>query len=189
MARRINFFASRTDIEKIIWNIENSIQLNYFVVKNYDNQNIQMYESLKEFENLGINKSGDRLRERFLVMESNDQLELETVPLLSGETIYTINQEKNKKSALFWPGGMYDGEFLIAGCVSTVYSEELKLFNVFQRNIKKQCKTKIGIFYIGEDAMTLYEQYRFITIDIRESKEYDLNMSIQQYLQSENQHN
>ena len=84
----------------------------------------------------------------------------------------------NEESVLFWPGGIFENKYLICGHVGTVYLNEKskKILDIIQKIIKKQCETKVGRYYISKEAKKMYNNLRFITININQSKEYDIKI-------------
>lgn len=146
MARNMHFFCTRNDLINIQHEIEKEVQIKYVEMKSYASEELNIYETLEEYELLGINKTGE-------------------------------HQSTNANSIVILPGGIYENEYLICGHIGTINVEESKkLFSVFQKSIKKQCKIKAGSYYVGNDAKLLYGHMRFITINIHQPMEYDLKI-------------
>lgn len=176
MANEIYFFTTKLDLIKIIQNVEQNIQLKYIETNSYDSSEIKVYDSLEEYENIGINLSGDHQSESFLVLEKNDQLNIREVKQINSGVKYYVDQMENENSIVIWPGGIYKNHYLICGHAGTINKtpESKKILNIFNKNIKKQCNQKIGRYYIGKDAQKLFNQIRFITINVNQSEEYDV---------------
>lgn len=178
MANELFFFLTRDDLVNILQNVERNVQLKYIEAKAYADDDIKEYISLMEYDELGINKSGDHQSEGFLVLEKNEKLILREVQQVDGTTKYFVDQLKNENSVTFWPGGMHKEKYLICGHVGTVNTSESskRIFKLFQKFIKKRCKTKVGRYYIGNDAINLNGNLRFITISVNQPKEYDIKI-------------
>lgn len=178
MAKELYFFLTKEDWFRISANVEQSIQLKYIPAKTYSSNEIKEYVSLKDYEELGINKSGNHQTESFLMLEKDKKLKVREVKQVDGEIMYFVDQSRNEDSVLLWPGGMHMNTYLICGHMGTIHTTEKskKIFSIFEKAIKKQCKTKVGRYYVGDDAKTICNNVRFITINVNQSKEYDLKI-------------
>ena len=178
MAKEIFFFLTKNDWTKVLESLEKSLQLKYIQAKAYSSKEIKEYNSLVEYEEFGINKSGDHQTESFMVLEKNENVRIREVQQVDGGMKYFVDQMENEKSVVLWPGGMHTNKFFICGHMGTIHSDEKskKIFNLFQSAIKKQCNTKVGRYYVGNDAKTIYNDVRFITINTNQSREYDLKI-------------
>ncbi len=178
MANEIYFFTTKVDLVQIIQNVEENIKLKYIETNSYDSNIIKTINSLEEYENLGINLSGDHQSESFLVLKWEDPLNIREVKQTNGGVKYYVDQMENENSIIIWPGGVYKNKYLICGHVGTISNtlESKSLLNMFKRNIKKECNKKAGRYFIGNDAMKLFDQIRFITINVNQSEEYDLKL-------------
>lgn len=179
MAKELYFFLTKNDLISILQKVEQFIQLKYVESKAYFTTNeIKEYISLEKYEELGINKSGNHQAESILVVERTHKVNVREVQQVDGSIKYYVDQMNNEESVLFWPGGIFDNKYLICGHVGTAYLNEKSkmIFDIMQKMIKKQCKTKVGKYYVSEEAKKLYNDIRFITININQSKEYDLKI-------------
>ena len=100
------------------------------------------------------------------------------VEQVDGGIRYIVDQLKNEKSVFLWPGGIHRNQYLICGHIATIHTGEKskKIYSMFEKSIKKQCKTKVGRYYVGNEAIKLRNKVRFITININQSEEYDLKI-------------
>lgn len=178
MAKEIHFFMTKNDLIEVLRKSEENISLKYVEAKAYSSKEINEYYSLEEYEDIGINKSGNHVTERFLVVEKDYTVKVREVLQVDGNIRYHVDQMNNENSVLFWPGGIYENKYLICGHMSTIHLNDnaKKIFDNIQKNIKKQCKTKVGRYYVGEDAKSIYSDMRFITISINQASEYDLKL-------------
>ena len=179
MAREIYFFMTRDDLLCMLQKVEESIGVKYIENKAYYSKNIFVYDSLKDFESLGFNKTGNHQSESFLVLNKLDELYLEERQQYDGKMRYLADQSNNVDSVIFWPGGTYQDQFLICGHVGTISTSEKskKILKVFQKYIKNQCKYKVGRYYFSDHVREISNEIRLITINVNEAKEYDLTIN------------
>jgi len=64
---------TKTDLLNVMNKCEESIPIRYIEAKAYSTTEIKEYASLAEDEDVGINKSGNHLSERFLIVEEEDR--------------------------------------------------------------------------------------------------------------------
>ena len=178
MAKEVFFFFTKKDIINVIENVEQILSLKYVEAKSYSSDKANEYVSLVEYKKLGINKSGDHQTESFLVVDEAYKIVKREVRQFDGSTKYFVNQMNNEESILLWPGGIFDNKYLICGHIGTVYQNEKskQIFNAFQKAIKNQCKTKVGRYYLGKEAEKLNKKMRFITINVNEPIEFDVQI-------------
>lgn len=170
------FFLTKEDLISIMRSVQASEPVYYVETGNFASNDIKRYDSLEEYENLGIKKSGEGQSESFLVLRQSDELIVRERQILDGSMRYLVDQMENKDSIVLWPGGTYGNEYFICGHIGTISSTEtsIKLFKLFEKYIKRQCKIKIGRYYISESAKEMYGSRRFITISIKENVGCDI---------------
>lgn len=170
------FFATKADLLEISQNVEQVSQIKYLKQNSKETEDVRILSSLKDYENLGINSSGEKSAETFLVVEKAEPYYIREVQLNKGGMRYFLDQVLNPNSILLRPGGLYKDDFLICGEIGTMGNsiESKKIYNIFLKAIKQQsCANKEGLF-VGQDAMKLYGKRRFIGISIKQPEEYDL---------------
>ncbi|WP_018756446.1 hypothetical protein [Paenibacillus terrigena] len=177
MSNEILFFASKSDIEAVLQNIESAYLLKYVRCGLFDNEYVKVYDSALDIEGLGYSESGNVSNQSYLVLERTTPLNIRSVPQQRGGVKYAIDQMENKTSFIFAPGGLYRDEYIIFGRISTVNSvpEELKVFKEFTKKMIKMF-SKVGRYYIGPEAKLLSNERRLITINANQSIEYDLKL-------------
>lgn len=177
MISSINFCLTKVDLLEVIRNVEQSLPIKYVQTEIYLSEEVNQYFHLEEYDFLGVSQSGAVINgDSFLVLEKNSTLSVRCVLQNKGGKHYFVDQLENKDSVILRPGGIYQETYLICGQVGTISKSAVsqKIMRAFQKGIKAQCHKKVGRYYIGNNAATLYGQKRFITIDINEAKEYDL---------------
>lgn len=181
MAKELYFFLTKEDWLQILEGIEQTSSFKYILAKAYSSDEfneMKEYVSLKDYNGLGLNESGNHQTESFLVLERDEILNVREVEQVDGGIRYIVDQLKNEKSVFLWPGGIHRNQYLICGHIATIHTGEKskKIYSMFEKSIKKQCKTKVGRYYVGNEAIKLRNKVRFITININQSEEYDLKI-------------
>lgn len=178
MSKEIYFFSSKNDLYSIIKSVEQTIKLKYVMNGAYDSPDIRVYNSLEEYSDLGIKKSSEHQSESFLVLEENCNLNVREVKQFDGSIKYFVDQLQNEDSIVLWPGGVYENQYLICGHVGTVKMSDTskKVFGIFQKSIKRQCPNRIGRFWYSSEVRDMNNQFRLITINANQPKEYDLKI-------------
>lgn len=171
---------TKEDLLTIFQEIEKNTLLKYIYGGIYNSNMVEEYQAIKDYKNLGINISGNHQDERLLIMEKNDPLIIREVLQETGGVKYFVDEMKNNNAISFWPGGIYNENFIICGHVSTINqtSSSIKLVNTVIKQIKKQSKVNVGRYYVGADAMDLYNAMRFITMNVNQPEEYDLKIDL-----------
>lgn len=178
MSKEIYFFALKQDLYSIIKSVQQTVGLQYIMTGAYDSLDIHVYNSLEEYSDLGIKKSGEHQSESFLVLEKNWNLNVREVKQIDGSIKYFVDQLQNENSVVLWPGGVYENQYLICGHVGTVKMSDTskKIFGTFQKSIKKQCPNRTGRFWYSDKVKDMNGQIRLITINVNQPKEYDLKI-------------
>lgn len=152
------FFLTKEDLISIMRSVQASEPVYCVETGNFASNDIKRYDSLEEYENFGIKKSGEGHTESFLVLRQSDELIIRERQAHDGSMRYLVDQLENQDSIVLWPGGIYGDEYFICGHIGTTGLTEtaIKMFKLFEKYIKKQCKMKIGRYYISESAKEMY---------------------------------
>lgn len=176
MGKTLYFFGTKEDLHKIIQNVEQTISLQYVMNHLYDSTRFKIYHSFEQYEDFGINRSGDQA-DLFFIFKRNCEIILKQVPQFEGGVKYSLGQDLNKDSITFWPGGLYQDQILIMSHIGTISdsSESLKIFDIFKKAIKKQCNkhNKGSNIWYSDAVNAVSNKYRLITININSPREYD----------------
>ena len=157
MAKEFRFFTLKEDLLEILSDIEEIKKVKYVKNGAYDKKEYVIYKSIAEFEDLGINRSGDHNSPLYLVLNLSDPIISEgVIQNKTREIKYFLGQHMNKNSIAFWPGGLYEENFLIHGHVSTISDDEKseELYKIFKKAFSKKCK-KIKNWYFGKEALSI----------------------------------
>jgi hypothetical protein len=178
MSKQIQFFQTRNDLEVLDNVISSFRHIKYVKAGLFDDSYPRIYDSIFDFEELGINKTGQVMNtsNMFLVFDKLSEIKVRPVLQKSGEVKYAIDQMKNLDSIFFRPNGVYDETNLVAGNLGTIstHPTSIELYNLFRKTIQKHSQ-KIGNYYVAENALKLMKLgVRMITIGIDSPREYDL---------------
>ena len=177
MSKEFRFFTLKEDLLEILSDIED---IKYVKSEIYNKEEYITYKSITEFEDLGINRSGDHNSPIYLVLYSEDPIISEGRKQIdTGEIKYFLGQshKRNRDSIAFWPGGLYEENFLIHGHVSTISDDKKseELYKIFKKAFSKKCK-KIKNWYFGKEALLIAKDVRLITIDVNQNQLYDFKI-------------
>lgn len=183
MSSEIYFFMTRDDLLHMLTRVEESIKVKYIENAAYYSKDIPIYDSLTDYEYLGISKTGDHQSDSFLVLEKSEELHPEERLQSDGKTRYLVDQSNHPDSAALWLGGMYQDKFLVCGHMGTISGSDTskRIFNTFRKCIKAQCKYKKGRYYFSDNVKEISDKVRLITISVKSPPEYDLKIEEEQY--------
>ena len=166
MAKHINFFATRSDIEQLLLSIIDELSFETEII--YMDNNV--FERVEDIPYLGqLDKS--HMEKFFLIMKKGEERVLHKIP--DGVRVYP---GENPRSLECDPSGISsDGSCLIHGIFRVIEENEIStmLLKTAKRVIKRTFKSVNG-WYIGPEAMKLKGKVRFVCISVNEPVEYDL---------------
>lgn len=178
MASEIYFFMTKEDLLHMLTRVEESIGVKYIENAAYYSKDIPIYDSLTDYEYLGISRTGDHQSESFLVLEKSEELHPEERLQFDGRMRYLVDQSNHSDSVGLWLGGMYRDKFLVCGHMGTISASDKskRIFNAFRKCIKAQCKYKKGRYYFSDNVKEISGGVRLITISVKSPPEYDLKI-------------
>lgn len=181
MASEIYFFMTRDDLLHMLTRVEESIGVKYIENTAHYSRDIPILDSLTDYEYLGISRTGDHQSESFFVLEKFEELHPEERLQFDGRMRYLVDQSNHPDSVALWLGGMYRDKFLVCGHMGTISASDKskRLFNVFRKYIKSQCKYKSGRYCYSENVKEISDGVRLITINAKSPPEYDLKIDLQ----------
>lgn len=168
MAKRINFFATRSDMVQLLNTIIDELSFEAEII-NMDNNVFEFAEDIPDFGKL--DKS--HMEKSFLIMKKNEERVLHKIP--DGVRVYP---GENPRSLECNPGGMSsDNSCLIHGMFNAMEDNEIstELLRTAKRVIRRSFESVNG-WYIGPEAMGLKGKVRFVCIGVSEPVEYDLQI-------------
>jgi hypothetical protein len=120
MSRRVMFFATRDDLLRVLGRVEQSVPLTYraFVTNgppDFGPLHVPTWGTAAELPALGTAAEGDIYRQpSYLLMPAASPFTLR-VREAGGRTLRGVYPEGNPDSAMFYPGGLYNGACLVGG--------------------------------------------------------------------------
>ncbi|RZT15555.1 hypothetical protein [Fictibacillus sp. BK138] len=178
MAKENHFFATRNDLVSNLMALEENRPLKYIRCGSFEDIDFIEYTSIFEFQDLGINISGNRLDDAFLVIDQSTNLNYRAVEQeRDGSLRYFIDQSANDDSIVFSQGGIYKNDYFIWGRISSVKDNEhsKSLYKDFINSFKKHYKKVKGV-YFGQEAYEIAPLKRLITMDFQQDFEYDFKI-------------
>ncbi|HEX8171500.1 MAG TPA: hypothetical protein VF824_13255 [Thermoanaerobaculia bacterium] len=136
-------------------------------------------QAYAELQNVGVAASGDaNFEPSYLVTEPDTIIVVRSVPQRRGGTKYAIDQAANRDSVLIQFGGRNSADVIILGRIGTISdtARSKALYNLFAKEIRGRF-TKVGMFYVGPDAMAAMRAGQRVTDNVRRSAEYDLRLT------------
>jgi hypothetical protein len=133
-------------------------------------------ETLLEDPDFGVAVNGEHnLEARYLVADRVTPIEVRQVPQSGGGAKYAVDQKINPQTVVFWPGGIFDENCVIAGSVGTVSEGEVSLaiFSLFGIELRRQFK-KIKSYHVGRQAEELLDKGWRLTTGTTTPLLYDL---------------
>jgi hypothetical protein len=110
-----------------------------------------------------------------LVVDRGTAIVIRDVPQHAGGIKYAIDQLNNPDSTVLWPGGMHGSDVLISGRIATtgLTSAAKELQREMIRAVTKDFR-RIGTFWLGPDALRLFEAGARLTMATQMPSSYDL---------------
>lgn len=178
MGSEVFFFATKADLQYILQAVEAEFDTQYFKCGIFSSvEGIKQFDSMLDYADLGINKSGNHQSPSFLLMDKADTMVPERHIFSSG-TKFSVSQFGNPYSVDVWPGGIYHDAYLMHGHVATIHMNEKtkRMMNAFRKAVRKRSVAKKNRYYVCEDGMDLYGKMPFITIEAGENPGCDLKL-------------
>lgn len=178
MSKSIKYFALKDDILEIIYYIDSEFALKYVKNGAYDSEkDIAIYNSLSEYEYIGLNRCGNHQNEFFLVLPQQKEFLADVSKQNSGGYKYFVNQKNNTESITWNVNGIYSDNIIISGHLDTIYNnkESMEIMKCIEKVFRKFFKKYKG-YYIGKKAFEFKDSYRFVTMNIYEPTGYDFRI-------------
>jgi hypothetical protein len=179
VSQAIYFFSTRADLVSVLQLAESKRSLKYALAGMFLEPDIRYFCSGIQIEGLGSAKKGDQIHEnKYLVIDSNEEIAVREVPQRRGGIKYAIDQQINPASIAFVPGGIFQENFVIQGELSTCTDDPVskELLRLFATEIQRQF-VKIQEFYVGKEAAALLDRGYRLTQSVHAPLEYDLARS------------
>ena len=112
---------------------------------------------------------------QYLVTAAGASIVIREVRQKAGSVLYAIDQLANPESVTIQPGGLYPPDVLLHGRVATASSTPfaVQLQRAFSSAIAKMFE-HIRAFYVGREALQLWQRGYRLTPSAESPREYDL---------------
>lgn len=175
-SKQIFFYGLQEDLLEMFKSIESKFDIKYAQAGMFD-EKILCLNSLN-VNTIGNVQYGDwNHNPKYLLLPKENTLQVREVPQKKGGIKYAVDQMKNKDSVVFYLGGFYMGNSIIASKIGTISNTD------FSKNIIKHvsnyCKTNfenISGFYVSKNALEKSKKGVRLTTDVNASSEYDLSV-------------
>lgn len=172
-----HIFATKADLEALLRAIESNRELQFVKTGLFDSPVIHCLPTLLMDPDLGVAVTGDNNHEvDYLVADRNASIEIRAVSQHDGSIKHNVGDQRHSpKTILFRPGGVFNGNCLIAGRAATISDDlvSLAIFKLFTKEIKRQF-TKIQSFWVGHEAEALLDHGWRLTTSVKSPPLYDL---------------
>ena len=175
----ILFFALREDLLALLELVEGKGPLKYTLMGNFlrdeMKDGISIYDRGMGIPNLGrASADSSAACEAFLVCERDTPIKPRGVQGNNGERV-CVDQLANPDSVEFQPGGIWNEDVVLHGRIATASESQFSqaLMKRFQYAAKKTF-TKVKSFYVGPNALVLFELGKRMTIAVQSPREFDL---------------
>jgi hypothetical protein len=171
-------FATASDLLSGLARFEQLHPVQFVETGLFDIRTPRVWLSASAIPSLGRAPSGQAITEpAFLVMFRQNPLVVDDVPQRAGGVKFAVDQLKNPDSTVFWPGGFHSPEVLVSGRIATIGATDTAktLQKDMVRTVTRGFR-RIGMFWLGPDAMKLFEAGARLTTSVQSPPEYDLRI-------------
>jgi hypothetical protein len=174
----IHFFALKEDLVPMLKLVESKGPLQYVLTGNFPKREFKqiVFDTGLKIPNLGKATADQWIGcDAFLVCEREATINLRTLHGYDGHERICIDQLANPDSVTFTPGGMWNEDVVLNGCVGTASESQTSkaLIKRFKGAIKKSF-SKVRAFYLGPKALQLLESGKRFTGAVQSPREFDL---------------
>jgi len=172
MSRSTQFFATRSDLERILAIAESKKSLQYVKAGRFRELPAIVYR-YGDIPNLGVAPhESSVLCDRYLVIAAGLNIQQRTIS--TSDDVF-FDQLLNPNTILFNSGGLWKDNILLRGYIGTASADpdSLTLMRIFKSAVKMTCLVVNGNF-VGNEAERLWRQGMRLTGAEQSPKEYDL---------------
>lgn len=175
-ASRMMFFATRSDLEALIREVEVRRVLKYVRAGLRPSPELETYESGLNLPSLGTASTGDALQEpAYLVFDASDTPRAQPIPQRRGGVRYGVYPDANPRTVMFRPGGRYDERHLISGEVVTGGEDPvaLEICELFESVMSRMFR-RLKSYRLGSEAARELDRGVRLTRAVGAPVAYDL---------------
>jgi hypothetical protein len=169
------FFCAREDLELLFSDVETGCKLVYAEAGVFQEPAVRTFSSGAALPNLGTALSGATHDEpTYLVALAGYSFRVQSILRREGGTLHAVDQMWNPAAMALKLGGVYESGCLIAGELNTNFeTESIRVYVRFSEHLREQCH-RVRAFWVGQQAMQLWDSGYRLTIGIHASKALDL---------------
>lgn len=168
-------YATKEDLVEIFLLLESSFKIKY-AEAGLLNDKVSCFYSFKNIETLGTVEYGDwNNNKKYLILNDDYDLVIRDVVQKNGELKYAVDQMKNENSIVFYIGGVFQNNALIASKIGLINESSFttELFKKLLVHLKKNFVNIKG-FYVSRTALEESKKGLRLTTDAKSSSDYDL---------------
>ena len=169
------FFATRDDLLAGFARFEAAGARLYVEAGVFDAPTCRRFTSGADLPDLGSAPSGDDVREpRYLVLPAGYEVSLRSRRINDGRLRFYADPQSAPEAAVFWPGGAYDSQTLIAGAITPGATAESRALSSLMVRLFTKGFRRVNMFWLGPNALALFDAGARLTKAISMSRNYDL---------------
>ena len=167
MSRKIiPIYATENDISQLVMEVKLQNNLQFASLEHIEQPEIEIMDDFinhKPFANYIATDKGEKISSRI-------------IPQRNGGERYTVDMN-NVTGVSIHAGGLYENLRLISGQIAPIGDSENSnnIFKLFRKLVRKKFE-KIKSFYVGPEALNLFNQGTRLTPTTNSPEEYDLTL-------------
>jgi len=175
--KQIFFYGLKEDFIEIFKSVESSFNIKYAQAGLFDDKvSVSSVRSLVTSDDIDDVEYGDwNNNKKYLLLPKENDIQIRSIPQKKGGIKYAVDQMKNEDSVVFYIGGIYKDNAVIASKIATISNTEFtkSILKYLTAYIKKNFDNING-FYVSPKALKESEKGLRLTTDINASLDYDL---------------
>lgn len=175
-SKQLNFYATFKDLETILEQFEAQERVTYVRTGLFDSDIPIFVGTFRAINDLSVSTDGDANHiPGYLVVANRDQVTARKVPQRGGGDKFAIDQSQVPDSLYFQSGGVYPGKIIVPGRIGIVHltSVSKRLYDSFAKLLVRHF-TKIKSYYVGQEALDLWQNGMRLSLSLKASKDIDL---------------
>ena len=155
---RFNFFATEDEIKECFLEVEKERPLKYVLMKNYENPEPIIYNTITDVPNVGISKRGRTMEIFLTIFDRNCNVMMDH---REGSPVYEISHTENQTAICIYFGGLYEDKCLVWNTIVTMKNtnEEGKaLMKTITKRFKKISRKPEPDCYVSKGSEELYQK-------------------------------
>lgn len=170
-SRSFRCFADKEDLIEIFNDFQSRYDVFFYKYGRADS--VKRMDDITKADLFGINTTGSHIGNLYLAICS------EFLCKVGVEKVIFIDQKLNPESVVIDIGGTYENDCLLPTEISTIWYENESskfLYNALKRTVKRHTAITKNGYCICKNAYLNKNNFRFVTIDVKSPKEYDLKI-------------